>query len=142
MNGTEEVLDGLVVAGGDPTPLFQAGEEIFNPVPQAIHRSIMAALRTSVANGRNHDRFASGPGGSDDALVSVIAFVGNEGAAGIGRKLSIGPVQIRCLAGRQADLCGLALSIDGRVDLGAQATAAASQRLRIFQGFFWAPALC
>ncbi len=95
MNGTEEVLGGLVVVEGDPTPLLYAGEEVLDPVPQAIQRSIITALRTSIASGRNHDSFASGLCGSHAALASIIAFVDNEYAAGIGRQQSIDPVQIQ-----------------------------------------------
>ncbi len=50
VNCPEEVQGGLFVAGGDATPLLQAGEEVFDSVTQAIQRPVEIALRTSITD--------------------------------------------------------------------------------------------
>jgi hypothetical protein len=53
----------------------------------------------------------------------------------------IGTDQIVRLATGQMKANRVAQRVDERVDLGAQSTARATDRL-VLAGFFWAPALC
>jgi len=100
---------------------------------------VVTTLRLAVGLGRNHHLLACGQQRLNHPVIGIKRFVCNHDAGGRVGQQHIGPFKVAGLSGRQMNPGGVAQRIDGDMNLGAQATTAAPDRLRLF---FWAPALC
>lgn len=141
MDGCEEVPGCCLVARRDRSKLLQLGEEVLDEVACLVDVLVIGASDLPVGLGRDDGRFAGSGERFDDALVRIVCLVGDEGLGLHGGDQLIRPSQIMNFATRQKQTDRVAQSIHQGVDLGAQATPRATDRL-IFSDFVWAPALC
>ena len=141
MNGCEEVSRGLVVAGGDGAKEFELGEEVFNQVASFVKFFVVCAVLFAVGFGRNHRRFTRFRKRYQHPLIGIEAFVGEQYLSFQLRQQRVGSFQIAGLTAGEMKSDRVTQSIDGGVNLGAQASLAAPDGL--FRApFFSAPALC
>src|SRR5215813_8057005 len=135
MDRGEEISGGFVVAGGNGSELFEFAEEVFDQVARLVEFLVELAGRRSVLPGRDNGGFSGGGERLNDARVGIIGFVGDQQVGGHLWQQSIGPGQIVNLAWGQKEAQRVAEGVDESVDVGAQSTLAAAERL-IFV-FFW-----
>ena len=141
MDGGEEVSSELVIAGGDGAVLLELAEEVFDQMARLVEFLVVRPGRRAIALGRDHRDFVGGGEGLDHPGIGVERLVSEQGVGGEVRQEGIGPLQVVRLPGGKQELDGVAECVDDGVDLGAQPTFAAADRL-VFAVFFWAPALC
>lgn len=79
IDGGEEVACGFIVAGGDGAVLFQAAEEVLDEVPRFVKRLVVPALFLAVPFWRNNNFLCGLAQRINDALIGIIAFVGQDG---------------------------------------------------------------
>src|ERR1700756_2024214 len=108
---------------------------------RAIKLSVVVARRGPVGSRRDHHGLTSGRQRLKYASIGVERLVGDQ-RIGLHRgQQVVRPHQVVCLAAGQEEADRVAQCVDQGVDLGAQSTARAADRL-VLAGFFWAPALC
>src|SRR6186997_1241932 len=135
-------MDGpLVVAGRDRPGLLQLGEEVLDPVACFVEILIVGARLLAARLGRDH----RGPAGlrarPEDALLGVERLVGDRRGRGHVRQQRVRTLQLVRLPRREGEAGRVAERVHERMDLGAQAAAAAPDRL-VAAPFLIAPALC
>ena len=141
LDGGEEVLFGFVVARRDGTKLFEPGEEVLDQVTCFEEIAVIVSADFAVGLGRDYRRLTGRGQWHNDPFVGVEGFVGDQNIGLHGWQKVIGAEQIMRLTAGQEEADWIAQGIDQGVDLGAQSTARAADRL-VRAGFFWAPALC
>ena len=141
MDGAEEVASGLVVAGGDGTELLELGEEVLDQVPCFVEMPVIIALVLPVRFGWDDGRLACRSQWFQYAGVSIEGAVGDQRVSRHVGQQCVSTGEIMGLATRQSKADGIAKRIHQSVDLGAQATLAAPDRLLV-PPFLWAPAAC
>ena len=137
----EEISGGFVVAGGDGAVLLELAEEILDEVAGLVGFFVEIALNLAVSLRRDHERLSSCKQRLDHPLIGIEGLVCQQGFGSHIRQQRVGPFQIMGLSRRQDEVQRIAQRIDKRMNLGAQPTFAASDRL-VFVAFFCAPALC
>ena len=141
MDGCEEVPGGFVVTRGDGAELLELAEEVLDQMTRLVERLVVLALGYAIGLGRDHRALAGGGERFDDPGVGVVRLVGEQGVGGERRQEGVGAEQVVCLARRQQEADRVAQRVDQGVDLGAQPTLAAADRL-VLAVFLGAPALC
>jgi hypothetical protein len=137
----DEVASGFVVACGDGSELLELGEEVFNQVARRVEVTVIASRLCSVRLGRDDNRFAGRDQRLNHPFIGVERLVGDQ-RIGLHRwQEMVGANEIMGLSAGQKEVDRIAESIDQGMDLGAQSTARAANRL-VLAGFFCAPALC
>src|SRR3954471_19504733 len=136
-------MDGpLVVAGRDRPVLLQLGEEVLDQVACFVEILIVGARLLAVRLGRDH----RGPAGlrerPEDALLGVERLVGDQRGRGQVRQQRVRALQVVRLPRREGEPGRVAERVHERMDPGAQAAAAAPDRLVAPAAFSGAPALC
>ena len=101
---------------------------------------VVGARLLSSGSGRDDGGFSRPLQAGQDALVGVVAFVGDPGGCGHRVQQSVSPFQIARLPCGEVQAGRVAERIHGGMDLGAQPTLAASDGL--VAPFLRAPALC
>ena len=140
MDGSEEVARGFVVAGGDCTILFEFAEEILDQVACGIKLLVVVARIFAGAFGWDDRCLAGLRERLNHAGIGIESLIGDHSVRADLGKQRIGAFQIMSLAGGEMEASRIAERIDGGVDLGAQPSFAAPDRLRTV--FLSAPALC
>ncbi len=140
MDGAEEVHRPLVVPRGDGSVLLQLGEEVLDQVTCLVEVLVVGARRLAVALGRDHRRLACLLQRLEHPLFGIIRFVGDQRIGREVRQQGIGTFLVMRLPGREGKPGRVAERVHDRMDLGAQATAAAPDRFVAV--FLTAPALC
>ena len=136
----EEVLSGLVVAGGDSSELFEFVEEPFDEVALLVECKIARSRVFAIALRWNHrgDLFALQ---EFNKAIGVERLVGDQRVGiGVFDETRRG-LQFMDLPLGQREGHRIAQGIDESVNLGRQPAARAPDRL-IFAPFLRAPALC
>src|SRR5262245_23112757 len=141
MYGREKVAGSLVIACGDGSELLEPGEEILNQVASLEQLLVVISLDLAVGLGRDHHSLASGDEWIDHTLLGVERLGRDQRVSLHRRQQVIRSLQVVFLATGQEEADRIAERIDQGMDLGAQPTARAADRL-VFTGFFSAPALC
>src|SRR5690349_11840273 len=135
-------MDGpLVVASGDRPVLLQLGEEILDQVACFVEVLVVGARLLAVRLGRDHRGLAGLLQGSEHALLGVERLVGDQRGRGQVRQQRLRTLQVVRLPRREGEAGRVAERVHERMDLGAQAAAAAPDRL-VAAPFLTAPALC
>jgi hypothetical protein len=140
VNGGEKVARGFVIAGGDGTVLLELAEEVFDQVARGIELFVVVAWLFAGGFGRDDRGLAGLRQRFNHARVSIESLIGNHGVRGDLGEQRVGAFQIVGLPRSEMEAGRIAERIDRGVDLGAQPTFAASDRLRTV--FLSAPALC
>lgn len=141
VDGGEEISCGFVVACGDGAELFEFAEKVLDQVARLVEMFVKVAGRGAVAAERD-DRPSRGRGErSDDPLVGVVSFVGDQRGSGDLRQQGVRAGKVMYLSGGQVERDRVAEGVDQSMDLGAQSAFAAADRLPAIV-FFGAPALC
>ena len=107
-----------------------------------VQVAIVGARVLAAGLGRDHRRLAGLRQGFEHALLGVERLVGDQRVRGKIRKQGVGALQVVRLARREREPGRVAERVDPGVDLGAQAAAAAPDRLLAAAAFLTAPALC
>ena len=106
-----------------------------------IKLPVIVARRGPVGPRRDHRGLASGGQWLKDALIGVERLVGDQRIGRHRGQQVVRAHQVVRLAAGQKEPDRVAQRVDQRVDLGAQSTSRAPDRL-VLTDFFWAPALC
>ena len=101
---------------------------------------VISPLVFTVGFGGNHRNLTRLLQGNEDPLIGIEALVGEQDVGFELRQQGISPLQIARLSSGEMESSGVAESIDGCVDLGAQSALAASDGL-LRAPFLRAPAL-
>ena len=141
MDCGEEISSQFIVASGDGAILLELADEILDEVARLVEIFVVVALDFAIALGRDHQRLAACQQRLDHPFVGVESFVCQQGLGRHAWQQRIGAFQVMGLAWRQNEVQRIAQCVDQRMNLGAQPTFAAPDRL-IFADFFCAPALC
>ena len=141
MDCGEEISGGFVVAGSDGAVELEFAEEVLDEMADLVGVSVEITLNLTVALGRDHERLSPRKQRFDDPLVGIEGLVCQQGLGRHIRQQRVGTFQIVGLTLRQDEVQRVAQRIDKRMNLGAQPTFAAPDRL-VFAVFFCAPALC
>lgn len=141
MDGGQKILCGFVVASSDGPELLETTEEILNQMAMFVKLSVVIAHLRSILLRRYDGGLAGGRKWGKHPLVSVKRLVGNDDLRLDRGQKVIRAVEIMRLTGAQQKICRIAQRIDAGMDLCAQPTAGAPDRL-VATVFFRAPALC
>src|SRR5206468_9053463 len=137
----QEVDGALVIARGYGAELLKLAEEVFDEVALLVEVSVVGAPDAATRHGRDHWGDAGGLQRFDHPLVGVEGLVSQQGVGVELRQKAISALQIVSLAGCQQERRRIAQGIDQGVDLGAQSSSTAPDRL-IAAVFLRAPGLC
>jgi hypothetical protein len=110
-------------------------------VARLVQGFVVRARVLAVGLGRDHRLFAGLLQGGEDSSVGVERLVRDQDPGLDLRQQGIRPFQVVRLARREREPGRVAERVDQGVDLGAQATSAAPDRL-VAAAFLIAPALC
>lgn len=139
MDGAKEVARGLVVACGYGSVLLELGKEVLDHMPRLVQGFVVFARLLVGAARWNHHRLARLEQRVNHPGLGIVGLVGNHGLSLAARQQRIGAFKIMGLSGREMKADRISQRIRGGVNLGAQASTAASNRLA---APFFAPALC
>lgn len=129
MDSSEEVASCLVISSSDGSKELKLSEEVFNEMASFVEFLVVFALYLAIRLGRNHGNFAHLLPGNQDPLVGVEAFVGKQNVSFQLRQQHIGSFQIAGLSAGEMKSNGVAKSVYGGVNFGAQPAFAASDGL-------------
>ena len=129
MDGSAEILCGLVVAGGDRTELLEFAEEVFDQVALFVEIAVEVARCEAVWPRRDDGGFAGAGQGFEDARVGIVGLVGDQPIGRHLRQQRVGADQIVRLSRGQPKGQRIAERVDQRMDLGAQPAAATPDSL-------------
>lgn len=141
VNGGAEVSGGFVISGSDGSELLELFEEVLDEVACLVEVTVEGTIDLAMGSAGNDDRLSGGEEGIDDPLIGIEPLVGDQRIGlHVGQQM-VGADQVVDLTASQEEADGVAEGIHQGMDLGAQSTARAADRL-VLPGFFWAPALC
>jgi len=141
VDSAEKARGGFVISRGDAAELLELGEEVFDQMARFVEFAVMFARHAAIAAAGNDHRLAGGLQRLDHPLVGIERLVGDHRVGLQLRQQVVGTDQVVRLAAGQEESQWISQGIDSGMDLGAQPTARAADRL-VLGGFFWAPALC
>ncbi|AJC45459.1 hypothetical protein SB85_18155 [Xanthomonas sacchari] len=119
--------------------MLEFGEKVLNQMAGLIKVAIICTQYLTRRIGWDDNVHTCLLQGLNHPFTGIVGTIGDQRLCRQARQQCIGSLQIRCLAGCQVQGDRIAQGIDHRVNLRAQPSAAASDRLR-FPPF--APALC
>ena len=141
MDGGEEVARGFVIARGDGAELLELAKEVLDEMARLVERPVVRSRCDAIALGWDDRELVGGGEWFDHPGVGVERLVGDERVGGERRQEGVGALQVVRLPRGEPELDRVAEGVDQGVDLGAQPTFAAADRL-VCGVFFGAPALC
>ncbi len=141
MDGPQKVASGLVVARGNGPVLLQACEEVLDQMPSLVEVAVIFARLFVRHPRRNNHGLALVQQRLDQPGLGIVGLIGKDGLRGCVLEQDIGSLEIMGLPWREEKACRVAQRINRGMDLGAQATSAASEGL-LFRIPPFAPALC
>ncbi|MPN16704.1 hypothetical protein SDC9_164049 [bioreactor metagenome] len=100
-------------------------------MPLLVDMAVIPALSFARPNTGNDNLLALAQQWFNHAFMGVIRFVGNHGLRVGARKPDICTFQIRCLPCCEMETSGVAKSVNGGMDLGAQTSSAATDGLAL-----------
>lgn len=128
----------FVVAGCHAAIVFDAVDEAFHVVSQLITSSIMTTATRSLS--RRNDRCPARPANLLTERIAVVSLVGHHVSRRKPGQQRLGLSHVMFLSTRQLQSDQLPLGCDGGMNLGAQSTPRAANRLFVLPPF--APAPC
>lgn len=146
--GIKEVTRRFVVTRGDGVVLIESGKKVLDQMADLVQMAVIATLMLAGALARSQHRFARFFQRCNYSLLCVVGLVSDDGGARRVLEQHVCAVQIMVmvmvmgLPGRQMKIGRVSQRIDRSVNLGAQATSAASNSLAISGPLFFVPALC
>jgi hypothetical protein len=139
-DGGEEVAGEFVVAGGDPSEVFEFVEEAFDEVALAVEAGINGAANLDVALRRDVGAGAVGLDEQDQAL-GMVAAVGDDGRGETDPLDQFGQGGfVGGLPRRQQQSARQAVLVDDGVDLGGQSATRATDG--VIRAPFFPPPAC
>ena len=141
MDGAEEITRRFFVSSGDGAELLELGEEVLDEMSRSIEVAVIVTRHRPFGGGRDHRHFARRRQFLDHPLIGIERLIGDQSVGLHIRQEVVGTDQIVRLPAGQEKAGRVSERVDHGVDLGAQSSARAADRL-ILAGFFWAPALC
>ena len=114
-----ETQSGFIVAGTDATKAFELIEHALDQVALLIEVAVILPRREPMASGRNHHRSALLLGRFHD-VIGIVTFVGDDRLGRQPFEQGQGRVIVGARTCRQDEAQGIAVTVAGRVNLGAQ----------------------
>ena len=140
MNPSQECRCRFVITRGNAPVLLQPRKEVLNEVSFFVDMPVIFALAFARPNTGNYDLLALPQKWFDHAIMGIVGFVGNHCLCVDALKQNIRTFQIRYLPWCEMEAYRITQSVNGGMDLGAQAASAAADGLVLAPPF--APALC